>query len=151
MPPYPYYHARRVAARHVDRWFALILLDDLSIEQSAPNARSTASRYEKPSEDISGRFTIRRRRSARNSFAVAPSRLPTRRKDRLPVRVDPDEHVLVAEIGRVGRLDPILILSDVGPKLVQFQAIDLDELHQPKCYSAQPSPTRTPRRMIVSR
>ena len=31
MPPHPYYYTWRISTRRVDRWFAVVLLDYLSI------------------------------------------------------------------------------------------------------------------------
>ena len=46
--------------------------------------------------------------------------------DRFPVRVDPDEDVLIAKLGAIGRLDPLLFLADVSPTARQAPAVDLD-------------------------
>src|ERR1700730_1867543 len=50
--------------------------------------------------------------------------------DCFPGRIDPDENVLVAKVRRVSRLDPFLLLADVRPQLVEFESVNLDELHK---------------------
>src|SRR5271169_4391310 len=50
--------------------------------------------------------------------------------DRLQVRLDPDEDILVPEFCRIGRRNSLLLFADVAPKLVEFEPIHLDKLHE---------------------
>jgi hypothetical protein len=117
--------------RRVDRWLAMILLHDLcegAINAEGPFDRigiggETIRRYLWPIEDAPPKI-------GEESVRVLAVALADQvGNDRLPGRVNSDENVLIAEVGRICRPHLPLLLADKTPKLVEFKPVHLDEAH----------------------